>query len=150
MTWVARLGLGGFFLYSGLAKALHPVEFLKLLRLYDFTDASVVLNVIAATLPWFEVVCGAALVFGIAVRGTALVTLALLVPFTGVVLRRALALQAAQAIPFCAVRFDCGCGMGEVAICYKLVENALLIGAALWLLASFPQRLRWQGRAGGS
>lgn len=143
---LARWAVGGFFLYSGIAKTGNPVEFLKLLRLYDFTAVPLVLNLIAATLPWFEIVCGLLLLTGVAVRGTALVVTALLIPFTAGVLRRALALQAAKALPFCAVRFDCGCGMGEVAICYKLVENSLLLAGALWLVfaRSSPLALRHQ------
>jgi len=47
--------LGGVFLYMGLSKALDPVDFLKLLRQYDLTQSSLLLNSIAAALPWFEV-----------------------------------------------------------------------------------------------
>lgn len=129
-----RVLMGGLFVYMGLSKALHPVDFLKLVRQYDLVETPFWLNSIAATLPWFEVFCGVLLLGGVATRGTALVSLAMLIPFTAVVWKRALALQAAQAIPFCAVRFDCGCGAGEVLICYKLVENGLLILAAFWLL----------------
>jgi uncharacterized membrane protein YphA (DoxX/SURF4 family) len=107
---LARWLLGALFLYMGLSKALHPVDFLKLLRQYDLTQSSLLLNSMAAALPWFEVFCGLLLLAGIAVRGTALTLLVMLVPFTGVVLHRALLLQAALNIPFCAVKFDCGCG----------------------------------------
>jgi hypothetical protein len=93
------------------------------------------LNLIAATLPWFEVFCGLLLLGGIAVRGSAFVLLLMLTPFTWIVLQRALAIHAADAIPFCTIRFDCGCGTGEVLICYKLVENALLIALCGVLMA---------------
>ena len=106
MRWL----LGLLFLYMGLNKALHPVEFLKLVRDYEIVQNPLILNSLAAILPWFEVFCGLLLVTGIAVRGSALVLLLMLVPFTLVVLHRALALHAALAIPFCAVKFDCGCG----------------------------------------
>lgn len=138
---IARLLLGGFFLYSGLAKALHPADFLKLLRAYDLTQSSPVLNVIAGALPWFEVFCGLLLALGVAVRGTALVCLSMLVPFTIVVVRRALAIQTAQGLAFCAIRFDCGCGTGEVAICHKLVENGVLV--LLSLALGFSARSPW-------
>jgi hypothetical protein len=78
-------------------------------------------------LPWFEVVCGLLLLGGIGVRGSALMLLVMLVPFSLIVLQRALAIQTAQAIPFCAIRFDCGCGAGEVIVCHKLLENAFFI-----------------------
>ena len=60
--------------------------------------------------------------------------LLMLAPFTVVVLQRALAMQAALAISFCAVKFDCGCGTGEVLICGKLAENGLLLLLSGWLL----------------
>jgi hypothetical protein len=65
----------------------------------------------------------------------------MLVPFTLLVLHQALLLQAAQAIPFCAVKFDCGCGTGEEFICRKLLENFLLILLSGWLLAGYGRRL---------
>ena len=51
-TVLARWFLGAVFLYFGLNKALHPVEFLKLARQYDLTQDPLLLNSIAAALPW--------------------------------------------------------------------------------------------------
>jgi uncharacterized membrane protein YphA (DoxX/SURF4 family) len=130
----ARWLIGGMFIYMGLNKALHPVEFLKLVRQYNLTDQHLLLNFIASTLPWFEVFCGVLLVLGVAVRGAALLLVAMLVPFTLLILRRALGIQEAQNIPFCAIKFDCGCGAGEVLICRKLLENTLLTAVAAWLV----------------
>jgi len=143
---VGRLALGGLYLYMGLNKALHPVDFLKLVRQYEMVDQPFLLNLIAAGLPWFEVWCGLLLVSGIAVRGTAVLSLLMLVPFTALVLHRALAIQAAQGLAFCAVRFDCGCGAGEVFICHKLIENGLLVIVSALLLAdrATPWCLRGQ------
>lgn len=133
---LARWLLGATFLWLGLNKALHPVEFLKLARQYDLTQDALLLNSIAAALPWFEVFCGLLLLAGIAVRGTALTLAALLLPFTLLVFHRALYLHATQNIPFCAVNFDCGCGAGKEFICRKLVENFVLFALSIWLLAS--------------
>lgn len=134
-TMLARWLVGGMFLYMGMSKAVDPVNFLKLLRQYDLTQSSLVLNSLASTLPWFEVFCGLLLLAGVAVRGTALTLLLMLLPFTWVVLHRALQLEAAQNIPFCAIKFDCGCGAGEEFVCRKLLENFLLILLAGWLLS---------------
>lgn len=131
---LARWLLGGLFIYMGLSKALQPVEFLKLVRQYNITDQYLLLNFIASTLPWFEIFCGLLLVLGIGVRASALLLAAMLIPFTLLILRRALAIHAAQHIPFCAIKFDCGCGVGEVLICRKLLENTLLIVLAAWLV----------------
>ena len=135
LTILARWLLGAAFLYVGLNKALHPVEFLKLVRQYDLTQTAWLLNSIPAALPWFEVFCGLLLLVGIAVRGTALISAVMLVPFTLVVLHRALLLKAALSIPFCAVKFDCGCGTGAEFICRKLSENLILLALSIWLLA---------------
>jgi uncharacterized membrane protein YphA (DoxX/SURF4 family) len=140
-TVLARWLLGAAFLHMGLSKALHPVDFLKLLRQYDIVQSSLLLNSMAAALPWFEVFCGLLLLLGIAVRGTALTLMVMLVPFTGLVLHRALLLQSALAIPFCAVKFDCGCGTGEEFICRKLLENFLLLLLSVWLLLGHGRQL---------
>jgi uncharacterized membrane protein YphA (DoxX/SURF4 family) len=123
----ARWILGAVYVYMGLSKALHPVDFLKILREYQMIDNHVLLNLIAASLPWFEVLCGSLLLAGVAVRGSSLLSLGMLIPFTLIVLNRALAIHHAKAIAFCAIRFDCGCGAGEVVICHKLLENGLLL-----------------------
>ena len=141
MIRVARWILGAVFIYLGLIKALHPVDFLKVVRQYDVFENHIALNLIAAVLPWFEVFCGLLLVAGIAVRGSALALLALLFPFSAMVFRRAWLLHQEQAIPFCAVRFDCGCGTGEVLICGKLLENVLLALLTLVVLAGY-RRIR--------
>lgn len=134
----ARWILGAFFVYVGLGKALHPVEFLQLVRQYEIVDRLGLLNVIASLLPWLEVFCGLLLVAGVAVRGAALLLVGMLIPFTALVVWRALALHAANGVPFCAIRFDCGCGTGTVLICRKLAENLLLLVLSGALL-------RWAG-----
>ena len=132
---LARWWLGGVFIYMGLNKALpHPEHFLRLVDEYHMVSGPFPLNTIAATLPWFEVFCGLLLLLGIAVRGSALMLIVMLVPFTAVVLKRALEI-AAVGMPFCAVKFDCGCGAGEVFICHKLIENSVLLLLSAWLLA---------------
>jgi uncharacterized membrane protein YphA (DoxX/SURF4 family) len=144
LSRLASVVLGGVYVYMGLSKALHPVDFLKLVREYGLVDGPPLLNLIAATLPWFEAFCGLLLLAGVAVRGVALVSLGMLLPFTVLVWQRASALQAVGGLPFCAIRFDCGCGAGEVLICYKLAENIGLILLSAWLLiARQPTRCLW-------
>ena len=147
---LTRWALGVLFVYMGLNKALHPVDFLKLVQQYDLVDNYVLLNVVAACLPWFEVFCGLLLIAGVAVRGTALLMAAMLVPFTVLVLKRALGIAEADGLTFCAVKFDCGCGAGEVFICRKLLENSLQFVLTLWLVAGAGRlwaiRYEWLGK----
>ena len=135
VSMLIRVGLGALFVYMGLAKALHPEDFLKLIREYDVIKSPLFINALAASLPWFEVFCGVLLVLGVAVRGSALVLVAMLIPFSLLVAWRAGAIASQTGIAFCAVKFDCGCGAGEVFICNKLAENCLLLVASLLLVA---------------
>lgn len=134
-TVLARWALGALFIYMGWQKALHPELFLKLLREYQMVRSPLALNCMAVSLPWFEVFCGLLLLAGVAVRGTALLLAGMLAVFTAVVWHRALGVQAAQGMAFCAVKFDCGCGGGPEFICAKLRENIGMFLLALWLLA---------------
>ena len=132
---LARWILGATFVYLGGVKALNPVDFLKLLREYDLdlVQSYWWLNAIAGVLPWLEIVCGLLLLAGIAVRGTAVVVSGLLAAFTAAIFHRAMTLMTLKSLAFCAVKFNCGCGNGEVIACHKLVENACLILLALTL-----------------
>lgn len=130
-----RVSIGLFFIYMGLKKAFDPVGFLKLVREYHLPIHYVLLNGIVAILPWFEVFCGLLLTFGVAVRGTALAMLLMLLPFTVVVIIRAMGIAAATHVSLCSVKFDCGCGAGEVLICWKVAENTALMAGSILLLA---------------
>jgi uncharacterized membrane protein YphA (DoxX/SURF4 family) len=138
---LARWLLGGLFIYMGMSKALDPEAFLKLVHQYQMVNSPVLLNSIASFLPWFEVFCGVLLVVGLAVRGSALLLALMLVPFTILVLKRALGIADAQGLPLCSVKFDCGCGTGEVFICRKVVENFFLLLLSCWLMTGPGRRL---------
>jgi uncharacterized membrane protein YphA (DoxX/SURF4 family) len=131
-----RILLGAFLIQMGLVKALDPADFLKLLREYHLLASPWPLNAIAALLPWFEIFCGLLLVVGIVVRGAALIVTTLFLAFSLAILHRALELQATLDLPFCAIRFDCGCGAGEILVCAKLLENLTWFALASWLVIS--------------
>ena len=137
---LTRWVVGTLFIYMGLKKALHPADFLTLIREYDMVHTPFLLNTIATTLPWFETFCGILLLSGVAVRGTAAVLVGMLVPFTLLVLKRALAIASVKNMVFCSVKFDCGCGAGEVFICNKLLENSVLVLLSLWLISGAGRR----------
>ncbi|MCC6234761.1 MAG: DoxX family protein [Verrucomicrobiales bacterium] len=143
---VARGVVGGLFLWMGWSKAMDPVGFLKLVRQYEVLPGPGLLNAVAVVVPWLEMVCGLLLLAGRAVRGTALVSLVLLAVFTALVWHRALGVREATGVAMCAVRFDCGCGAGEVWICRKIVENSLLLVLSAFLV--YVPAVRWPWRAG--
>jgi uncharacterized membrane protein YphA (DoxX/SURF4 family) len=135
---IARLVLGGLFIYMGIEKALNPTDFLKMVREYHMVPEHppIFLNLIAAALPWLEVWCGLLLVAGVALRGTALLLLAMLVGFTIAVALRALNIYHAGHLPFCDIKFNCGCGTGEEWICHKIPKNLGLCLLSLLILLS--------------
>lgn len=109
----------------GLVDLSDPVDFMKLVHEYEMIPEQTpwMLNLIAAVLPWAEVLCGLFLIFGIAVRGAALMVLMMLIGFTVVVAMRALHIQQETGQAFCSIKFDCGCGTGEEWICRKIPKN---------------------------
>lgn len=148
----ARWLLGGLFLYMGWNKVLEPADFLVAIRQYHFIGNPFLLNLVAVVIPWIEILGGLMLVAGVGVRGCALLLLTMLLGFSLVVLVRALEIQQSTGLAFCAIRFDCGCGNGEVWICRKLVENAALLFLAAGVLSRREGRgcLRYRlGSPGG-
>jgi uncharacterized membrane protein YphA (DoxX/SURF4 family) len=179
---VARLLLGGMFVWMGLAKTGYPelvlkraekwntptvvklvknhpakpavqqqtgwveldgpVGFLKLIREYRIFPASAwpLLNLTAVAMPWVEVLCGLLLILGVSVRGAAGLLLALLLMFTTMIVIRGVRVYNAQEIAFCAIKFNCGCGSGDVFICHKIAENTTLILLAIVNLFSRSRR----------
>jgi len=140
LIFLARLILGIVFVYLGCVKVADPVGFLKMLRQFRLIESSLLLNTIASALPWFEVICGLLLIAGIRIRGTALLVAGMLAGFTAAVALRAIEIYNAETIAFCAIRFDCGCGSGEVLICQKIIENSLLAMLAVAVSAATNHR----------
>jgi uncharacterized membrane protein YphA (DoxX/SURF4 family) len=139
---LTRVVLAGLFLYMGTVKVLDPVEFLKLIREYHLVPESppVFLNLMAVVFPWVEVVCALTLLSGLSVRGASVTLLALLMVFTGAVLLRSLSMYGSGGVAYCDIKFDCGCGSGDVYICSKLLENSGLIVLALIGMLSRSRR----------
>lgn len=137
---LARVILGGLFIYMGAVKLGDPVAFLKLINQYQMNLPPFFLNSVAVALPWFEILCGTALILGIFLRGSAVLIAIMLLAFTPVVLNRAFGIMAAEGIPFMDVKFDCGCGAGEVYIWKKTIENTAFLLLSLIVLFSCSRR----------
>jgi uncharacterized membrane protein YphA (DoxX/SURF4 family) len=135
---LARFVLGGVFIYFGWLKLADPLEFLKHLHFYDILPERPpwLLNSVALVLPWLEVACGVALILGIWLRGSALMLGGMLVTFMVALYLRALSIAQTDGLPFCTVKFDCGCGTGVRIICHKLLENAGLLLLCIMILFS--------------
>jgi uncharacterized membrane protein YphA (DoxX/SURF4 family) len=95
---VARLILGGVFIYAGILKMHSPIDFADDIAAYQLLP-DFAINALALGLPLFEVTCGLLVLGGIWIRtGAAGISVSLLV-FMGAIL---LALQRGLVI-------DCGC-----------------------------------------
>jgi len=77
---VARLVVGGVWLWAGAAKVTDPSASIASVRAYELLPGSLVAPV-GYALPALEIVVGAALVLGLLTRGAALVSVVLLVAF---------------------------------------------------------------------
>ena len=80
LTWLCRLVVGGAFLYAGAVKIIDPAAFAKDISNYQILPANMV-NLLAITLPWIEVVAGLLLVCGVWMRPSTLVIGVLLLVF---------------------------------------------------------------------
>lgn len=95
---LARLYLGGLFIYASLNKINYPAEFSDNIAAYLLVPVWLV-NPMAIFLPWIELVSGVCLVTGIRVRASAAIITTLLAGFTV-----ALVMVLVKEIPI-----DCGC-----------------------------------------
>ncbi|HEX2858070.1 MAG TPA: MauE/DoxX family redox-associated membrane protein [Propionibacteriaceae bacterium] len=77
---LARLVLGGVWLWAGLAKLPHPEASVSAVRAYQLLPTGMA-QTVGHVLPWLEVVVGACLVLGLLVRVTAVVSGLLLIAF---------------------------------------------------------------------
>ena len=113
---VVGIVLGGLFVYAGVQKHLAPYEFAEAILAYQMLPSTLV-GVVAATLPWVEMISGFSLILGCLLRSRRVAN-----PFPiGAVLRRsALLLILGQSLLFVAVllitmarglKIDCGCGL---------------------------------------
>lgn len=144
---VACLVGGALMIWFALQKLGDPVAFLKAVHEYRILPAAWprAANLVAIWIPAIELAGGALLILGVGRRGVALALAAMLLTFTAAVAWRGFQLHGQLGGSLCAVKFDCGCGTGEVFLCAKLAENALLItcmGYLAWSRAERPWSLR--------
>lgn len=145
---IARLLVGVLFIWLAVAKIGDPINFLKLMRQYQLFDEQSgywLLNFVAVVLPWLELLCGLALLAGVALRAAGILSAGMLLTFTPMIFRRGLdlfheAVAGDASRTFCSIVFDCGCGAGEVNLCFKLLENTALLLAIVLIVASRSRR----------
>lgn len=128
-----RLLTGCIFVYASIEKAFDPGAFSLLIDNYKLLPDGASL-VIASTLPWVELVCGLAIIFGTGTRGAALVLGILTVGFT---------LAVAAGI-MRGLDISCGCYTLDPTVSkigwQKVIENCGLVLLFLFLVYSTGTR----------
>jgi len=140
MAWaglVARLVVGGVWIYAGLLKLPDPDQSVDAVRAYELLPGDLAVTV-GQLLPVLEVVVGTALVLGLLVRGAAVVSAVLFVAFiVGIV-----------SVWARGIEIDCGCFGGggydpdaTSKYPWEIARDAALLAASLFLVR-LP-RSRW-------
>ena len=123
---VCRLVLGAVFVYASIDKILHPVEFAKVVYNYQMLPVPLS-NLLAMILPWLELFAGLALIVGVLVTESALLTSGLLIVFIF-----ALSINLYRGLDV-----ECGClslSGGRSIGLLTVVEDVFLLLAALVVL----------------
>ncbi len=141
VIWGLRLAVAAVFLYAGVQKAWMPLEFARLIKEYHLLPDQF-LNMVAVLLPWIEIVSGLCFLSGLWLMGASVLLSGINTIFAFAIGYRAFLIMSETGVGFFDVSFDCGCGFGVVYIPTKILENIILVGVGLIILAS-----RWSARA---
>lgn len=135
--WLLRLlgvALGGVFFYAGVQKHYHNWDFAEAVLAYQLAPMWLA-GLVAAVLPWVELIAGGLLIMGLK-RRSCLLLIALLAAVFLVVLVVTMARG---------LKIDCGCGLffqrqvGLAAIAENLALLAGALGLYRWELKSSEQ-----------
>lgn len=145
-----RVATAGLFLWAAYEKLKNPRAFYFSIKGFDALPEHM-LQPLTFMVPWTEVACAAALLFGIWARSAAIVIGAMLLGFIGAiasVLVRGMHVECG-----CFGDFALLCPPGAVGWC-NIGQNALLFAIALPLMIWGPGFLSWDGvalaRGGGN
>lgn len=134
VAMIARLVLGLVFVIASADKLHDPAPFAASIANYRIMPPTAGL-LVATVLPWIEVMCGLALIFGIALRGSSLLLASLLVVFTAAVISGLLR----------GLDISCGCFTQDPSASkigwQKVGENTGLLLLAVLLFFSTSRRL---------
>ena len=112
-----RLLIGFVFVYAGAEKISNPESFALSVSNYRLIPVWFI-NFTAITLPWIELIAGLLLIFGVFIKESSIIILALLIIFN-----IAIIISLARGL-----NIDCGCFGGGTKIgILKLSENFLMI-----------------------
>jgi uncharacterized membrane protein YphA (DoxX/SURF4 family) len=133
---LARLLLGGIFVYASIDKILDPDGFAQMVANYKLVPAWGI-NIMAITMPWLEAMAGILLILGRWTKENAAILAGLLLVFIV-----AISINLARGLDF-----DCGCfsttASGKHSSIWLLVRDIALLAPAvqlLWFVRREPER----------
>ena len=124
---IFRWAVGLIFVYASMDKLLHPSAFAVALYNYKILPGSL-LNLVAITLPWVELVCGILLIIGLFPRAAALILSILLLLFFS-----ALSISLYRGIDISCGCFSLSTNADKIGISY-MVRDLLVLAMSLQIL----------------
>ena len=131
-----RAVLAAIFIYAALQKLGKPLLFADEIEMYGIIGPGPLLYLVAIALPWIELLCGAALLTGIFMRGSVLILASINFVFIIVIAYRTAGIMSAEGTPLRDVYFDCGCGFGATYAWKKLIEDTVFLVFSVAILFS--------------
>ena len=129
LVLIVRVFIGLLFIISSLEKIVDPATFAQSVANYKLLPA-LLPNIVATVMPWLELLCGFAVLFGVFTRGSSLLLSTMLIVFTLAVISAILR------------GFDISCGCftqdptAEKIGWMKVVQNSSLIVLTMYLYFS--------------
>jgi uncharacterized membrane protein YphA (DoxX/SURF4 family) len=132
---IARILLGAIFIYASIDKLLHPLEFARIIDAYRILPENLVI-VVAAILPFLELICGILLIAGVWVVPSLIwIGLLLIVFVAGMVQAH-----------FRGLAIDCGCfsvtGENSGITAWTILRDGLILLLWAGTLRHFARRKR--------
>lgn len=141
VVFVARLVLGGLFIYASIHKIIDPGSFAQSVRNYLILPPEWT-NIVAITLPWIELTVGLFLVLGFQTKPSALIVSGLMCVF----------IAALSYAYYIGLDINCGCfsssdsAGGKITI-LTLLRDSMLLPVALFVLFADRGELSVSGLA---
>lgn len=89
LQFIARLVLGGIFIYASMDKIAFPKAFVEIVNNYGILPVSLA-KLVAVSLPWLELILGIFLITGIFIRESSFLLSLLILIFTAAIIYKAL------------------------------------------------------------
>jgi uncharacterized membrane protein YphA (DoxX/SURF4 family) len=133
LSLIIRLFVGAVFIYAAMDKVAHPIQFARIVYNYHFLP-TILINVFAIVMPWVEITCGIALIFGFFRSGGVLLVNLLVLSF----------LIALGVNLFRGINIECGCftvsGKAKENILGLLIRDAGMLVLTIYLFLNRSKR----------